>query len=104
MLFRSRPGTRCEKFGCTNRSRADIIEDRTIREVCHERLRIYQRQAGDQVPHPLYRGTGSWAGETREDEVEEVREVLSHEMQNACGLAVKLEIDLHTGADWYEAK
>lgn len=42
--------------------------------------------------------------ETRNDEVEEVREVLSHEMQNACELAVKLEIDLHTGADWYEAK
>ena len=42
--------------------------------------------------------------ETREDEVEEVREVLSHDMQNACELAVKLEIDLHTGADWYEAK
>ncbi len=33
-----------------------------------------------------------------------MREVLSHEMQNACELAVKLEIDLHTGADWYEAK
>lgn len=42
--------------------------------------------------------------ETRNDEVEEVHEVLSHEMQNACELAVKLEIDLHTGADWYEAK
>lgn len=42
--------------------------------------------------------------ETRDDEVEEVRQVLSHEMQNACELAVKLEIDLHTGTDWYEAK
>ena len=42
--------------------------------------------------------------ETRMDEVEEVREVLSYEMQNACELAVKLEIDLHTGTDWYEAK
>lgn len=42
--------------------------------------------------------------ETREDEVEEVRKVLSEEMQNACELAVKLEIDLHTGTDWYEAK
>ncbi len=42
--------------------------------------------------------------ETRNDEVEEVREVLSYEMQNACELAVKLEIDLHTGTDWYEAK
>lgn len=42
--------------------------------------------------------------ETREDEIEEVRKVLSYEMQNACELAVKLEIDLHTGTDWYEAK
>jgi DNA polymerase-1 len=42
--------------------------------------------------------------ETRNDEVEKVREVLSHEMQSACDLAVKLEIDLHTGNDWYEAK
>lgn len=42
--------------------------------------------------------------ETRKDEVEKVRAVLSQEMQNACALAVKLEIDLHTGTDWYEAK
>ena len=42
--------------------------------------------------------------ETRNDEIEEVRKVLTHEMQNACELAVKLEIDLHTGTDWYEAK
>lgn len=42
--------------------------------------------------------------ETRTDEIEEVRSVLTHEMQNACKLAVNLEIDLHTGSDWYEAK
>jgi len=42
--------------------------------------------------------------ETRKDEVDKVRTVLSQEMQNACELAVKLEIDLHTGTDWYEAK
>lgn len=42
--------------------------------------------------------------ETRKDEVEAVREILSREMGNACELAVKLEIDLHTGGDWYEAK
>ena len=42
--------------------------------------------------------------ETHNDEVEEVRKVLSEEMQNACELAVRLEIDLHTGTDWYEAK
>lgn len=42
--------------------------------------------------------------ETRLDEIETVREVLTDEMQNACRLAVKLETDLHTGTDWYEAK
>ncbi len=42
--------------------------------------------------------------ETRVDEVEAVREILSKEMQSACELSVKLEIDLHTGTDWYEAK
>lgn len=42
--------------------------------------------------------------EVREGETDEVREILSHEMQNVCDLAVKLEIDLHTGTDWYEAK
>ncbi len=42
--------------------------------------------------------------EVRDDEIEEVRQILSTEMQNVCELAVKLEIDLHTGMDWYEAK
>ena len=42
--------------------------------------------------------------ETYTDEEEQVRSVLSQEMQNAAELAVKLEIDLHTGRDWYEAK
>lgn len=42
--------------------------------------------------------------ETREDEIEQVRQILSKEMQDACCLSVKLEIDLHTGTDWYGAK
>lgn len=42
--------------------------------------------------------------EVREGETEQVRKILSDEMQNVCELAVKLEIDLHTGTDWYEAK
>jgi DNA polymerase-1 len=42
--------------------------------------------------------------ETRKDEVEQVREILSYEMQHACDLKVKLDIDLHTGNDWYDAK
>lgn len=42
--------------------------------------------------------------ETRNNEVEQVRKILSEEMQNVCKLAVRLEIDLHIGTDWYEAK
>lgn len=42
--------------------------------------------------------------ETRLDEADAVREIVEREMQNACSLAVKLETDLHTGSDWYEAK
>ncbi|MCM1121902.1 MAG: DNA polymerase I [Eubacterium sp.] len=42
--------------------------------------------------------------ETLIGEEEQVRAILTEEMQNAANLAVKLEIDLHTGSDWYEAK
>lgn len=42
--------------------------------------------------------------ETFAGEEDKVRSILAQEMQNAADLAVKLEIDLHTGSDWYEAK
>ena len=42
--------------------------------------------------------------ETLAGEEEQVRCILVEEMQNASSLAVTLEIDLHTGHDWYEAK
>lgn len=42
--------------------------------------------------------------ETLAGEEEQVRRILGEEMQNASDLDVKLEIDLHTGHDWYEAK
>ncbi|MDD3204119.1 MAG: DNA polymerase I [Lachnospiraceae bacterium] len=42
--------------------------------------------------------------ETAPDEVEQVREILSREMKQAADLAVSLEIDLHTGDTWYDAK
>lgn len=42
--------------------------------------------------------------ETFAGEEEQVRNILTDEMQHAADLAVKLEIDLHTGSDWYEAK
>ena len=39
----------------------------------------------------------------REDE-DRVRELLSDSMQNAAKLAVKLDISLNTGENWYELK
>ncbi len=42
--------------------------------------------------------------ETKESEVEQVREILYDSMKHAADLKVELEVDLHTGADWYEAK
>ncbi len=42
--------------------------------------------------------------ETDLSEEEAVRRILTEEMQQAAELSVRLEIDLHTGTDWYEAK
>ncbi|MCD8131601.1 MAG: DNA polymerase I [Lachnospiraceae bacterium] len=42
--------------------------------------------------------------ETKESEVEQVREILYDSMKNAADLKVELEVDLHTGTTWYEAK
>lgn len=42
--------------------------------------------------------------ETLETEREKVADILTEEMQEAAKLAVTLEIDMHEGRDWYEAK
>jgi DNA polymerase-1 len=42
--------------------------------------------------------------EAHVDEVEQVKQILTEEMMNAAELKVPLEIDIHTGANWYEAK
>ena len=42
--------------------------------------------------------------ETALDEVEKVKTILSEEMKAAADLSVTLEIDMHTGENWYEAK
>ena len=42
--------------------------------------------------------------ETFASEEEMVRQILSEEMQEAAKLSVALEIDLHTGMTWYDAK
>ncbi len=42
--------------------------------------------------------------ETAPGEAEQVAQILEDEMKQAADLAVTLQIDQHTGADWYEAK
>lgn len=42
--------------------------------------------------------------EAHESEVEIVKEILQHEMETAASLEVPLDVDMHTGKNWYEAK
>lgn len=42
--------------------------------------------------------------ETYPEEKDRVAQILKSEMQNAADLSVALEVDLHTGKNWYEAK
>lgn len=42
--------------------------------------------------------------ETAKDEQAQVSKILEEEMQHAAELAVALEIDMHAGTNWYEAK
>ncbi|MCI8993659.1 MAG: DNA polymerase I [Eubacterium sp.] len=42
--------------------------------------------------------------ETKKEELEQVQQILKEEMECAAHLEVALEIDMHTGNSWYEAK
>ncbi len=42
--------------------------------------------------------------ETLREEEGQVRKILEENMKAAADLAVSLEVDLHTGDNWYEAK
>ena len=42
--------------------------------------------------------------ETAPEELDAVRQILQEEMAGAADLSVKLEIDVHDGTNWYEAK
>lgn len=42
--------------------------------------------------------------ETAENEVEEVKEILTDKMKHAANLQVSLEVDAKTGASWFDAK
>ena len=42
--------------------------------------------------------------ETYQEEVPQVSKILEEEMHHAADLSVSLEIDMHSGTNWYEAK
>ena len=42
--------------------------------------------------------------EVNEKDEEKAKDILCNEMKNAAKLAVALEVDAHSGSDWYEAK
>ena len=42
--------------------------------------------------------------EVRKEELKQVQAILREEMMGAAKLAVPLEIDMHTGESWYDAK
>lgn len=42
--------------------------------------------------------------EAQKDEVEQVKELLKRQMEQAASLDVPLEVDMHEGKNWYEAK
>ena len=42
--------------------------------------------------------------ETKVEEIEEVSRILEEEMKGAAALSVELDVDLHQGNNWYEAK
>lgn len=42
--------------------------------------------------------------ETHQEEIEEVMKILTDEMHGAAQMAVPLEIDVHSGSNWYETK
>ena len=42
--------------------------------------------------------------EAEKEEVEQVKTILREEIQGAAELSVRLEVDMHTGNNWYEAK
>ena len=42
--------------------------------------------------------------EASEDEVELVKRILEEQMKHAAQLKVSLEVDVHVGKNWYDAK
>lgn len=68
-------------IGVNNRLKEEELESRLVLQV-HDELLI----------------------ETKKEEVEAVKRILEEEMSQAVSLRVPLEIDIHVGSNWYEAK
>lgn len=68
-------------------------------------IRVYQRLRDEQLESKLILQVhDELLIEVKEEEKEIVEKILREEMIEAADLAVKMEIDLHTGKDWFEAK
>lgn len=90
-------GKRCAMNTPIQGSAADIIKIAMVgvhRELKCRGLRSYLvLQVHDELIVNAY-----------QDEVEQVQEILRDQMEHACNLKVKLEVDMHTGESWYSAK
>lgn len=68
-------------------------------------IRVYQRLKKENLKSKLILQVhDELLIETLKEEKEQVRIILEEEMAQAAELSVRLEVDLHTGSDWYEAK
>lgn len=68
-------------------------------------IRVYQRLKEEKLESRLILQVhDELLIETKQEEAALVAGILEEEMKGAASLAVTLEIDLHTGSNWYEAK
>lgn len=68
-------------------------------------IRVFERlKKEDLKSKPILQVHDELLIETAQEEEEQVRHILEEEMVHASSLAVELEIDLHVGHNWYEAK
>ncbi len=67
-------------------------------------LRVYNRLKAEQLKSRLILQVhDELLIETASDEIKQVKQILSEEMQNAAKLSVSLEIGMQEGNNWYEA-
>ena len=67
--------------------------------------RVYQRLRREGLrSHLILQVHDELLIEAKDEEVEEARLILMEEMQGAAELKVPLEVDIHTGKNWYDAK